>query len=42
MIYNTINRSNDTTESQKERKKERKKRPVLILIFSTLCQKSRN
>ena len=28
MIYNTRNRSDDTTESQEE------KRPVLILIFS--------
>ena len=27
MIYNTINRSNDTTESQKE-----KKRPVLMFM----------
>ena len=30
MIYNTRNGSNDTTESQKE------KRPVLMLIFSTI------
>ena len=37
MIYNTRNRSNDTPESQKE-----KKRPVLILIFSTVSQKSRD
>ena len=35
MIYNTRNRSNDATESQKE------KRPVLMLIFSTVSQKSR-
>ena len=33
MIYNTRNRSNDTAESQKEK-------PVLILIFSTVSQKS--
>ena len=35
MIYNTRNRSNDTTESQKE------KTPVLMQIFSTVSQKSR-
>ena len=35
MIYNTRNRSNDKTESQKE------KRPVLMLIFSTVSQKLR-
>ena len=33
MIYNTRNRSNNTTESQKE------KRPDLMLIFSTVSQK---
>ena len=36
MIYNNRNRSNDTTESQKE------KRPVLMLIFSTVSLKSRD
>ena len=36
MIYNTRNRSNDTTESQKE------KRPVFMLIFSTVSQKSQH
>ena len=30
MIYNTRNQSNNTTESQKE------KRPVLMLLFSTV------
>ena len=34
MIYNTKNRSNNTTVSQKE------KRPVLMLMFSTISQKS--
>ena len=33
MKYNARNRSNDTTERQK-------KRPALILIFSTVSQKS--
>ena len=32
MIYNTRNRSDDATESQK-------KRPVLMLIFSAVSQK---
>ena len=32
---NARNRGNDTTESQKE------KRPVLMLIFSTVSKKSR-
>ena len=36
MIYNARNRSNDTTESQKE------KRPDLMLIFSKVSQKSRD
>ena len=36
MIYNTRNKNNDTTESQKE------KRPALMLIFSTVSQKSRD
>ena len=36
MIYNTRNRNNDTTESQKE------KRSVLMLIFSTVNQTSRD
>ena len=36
MIYNTGNRRNDTTESQKEKK------PVLMLIFTTVSQKSRD
>ena len=35
MTYNTKNQSNDTTESRK------KKRPVLMLILSTVSQKSR-
>ena len=35
MIYNTRNWSNDTTESQKE------KRPILMLILSIVKQKSR-
>ena len=35
MIYNTRNWSNDTTESQK-------KRPNLMLIFSTVSQESRD
>ena len=35
MIYNTKYRSNDTTESQKE------KRAVLMLIFGKVSQKSR-
>ena len=34
MSYNTRKWSNDTKESQKE------KRPVLMLIFSTVSQKS--
>ena len=34
MIYNTRNRSNDKTESQEE------KRPALMLISSTVSQKS--
>ena len=34
MIYNTRNWSNDTSESQK------RKRPVLMLIFSTVSEKS--
>ena len=34
MIYNVKNRSNDATESQKENG------PVLMLIFSTVSQKS--
>ena len=34
MIYNTRNPSNDTTESQKE------KRPVLMFIFNTVSQTS--
>ena len=34
MIYNTRNRSSDITEIKKE------KRPVLMLIFSTVSQKS--
>ena len=33
MIYNTRNWSNDTTESQKEKK------TVLMLIFSTVSKK---
>ena len=32
MIYNTRNQSNDTTESQKK--------PVLMLVFRTVSQKS--
>ena len=32
MIYNTRNRSNDTTKSQNE------KRPVLMVIFSTVVK----
>ena len=35
MIYITGNRSNDATESQKE-----KKRPVFMLIFSAVSKKS--
>ena len=35
MIYSNRNRSNDTTESQKEN-------DVLMLIFSTVSQKSRD
>ena len=35
MIYNNRNRSNDTTESQKEKR-------LLMLIFSTVSQKSRD
>ena len=35
MIYNTRNWRNDTTESQKEKK------AILMLIFSTVSQKSR-
>ena len=34
MIYNTKNQSNERTESQKEKKR------VLMLIFSTVSQKS--
>ena len=36
MIYNTRNRSNDTTEGQRE------KTLVFMLIFSTVSQKSQN
>ena len=36
MIYNTRNRNNDKIESQKE------KRPVLMFIFNTVSQKSRD
>ena len=36
MIYNAWNRSDDATESQKE------KRPILMLIFSTVSQKSQD
>ena len=36
MIHDTRNRSKDTTESQKEKK------PVLMLIFSKVSQKSRD
>ena len=36
MIYNTKNQINDTTESKKEKK------PALMLIFSTVSQKSRD
>ena len=35
MTYKTRNRSNDTRESQKEKK------PVLMLIFSTVGEKPR-
>ena len=35
MTYNTRNQINNTTESQKEKK------PVLMLIFSTVSQNSR-
>ena len=35
MIYNMRNRSNDARESQKER------RPILMLILSTVSQKLR-
>ena len=34
MICNTRDQSNDTTENQKER------RPVIMLIFGTVSQKS--
>ena len=34
MIYHTKNRSNDTTEIQKERKEK----PILMLIFTTVSQ----
>ena len=37
MIYYSIKPSNDTRESQKE-----KKRPILMLIFSKVIQKSRD
>ena len=36
MIYNTRNRSNDTTETLKEKK------PDLMLIFSLVSQKSQD
>ena len=36
MICNARNRSNDARESQKEKK------PVLMLIFSTVSQKTRD
>ena len=36
MIYNARNRSNDATESQKE------KNTALMFIFSTVCQKSQD
>ena len=36
MVYNTRNRRNDATESQKEKK------TCLMLIFGTVSQKSQN